>query len=166
MAEPEDEFFRKAYALETRNSERVSMYARKASLEGREHLARVFRVLTDSRRVHVRRYRMLVRGKVASTLQEMEKAFVEESRQTLDQYQALLEQSRAVAAKIAANTIDQFLCVEEANSSLYEQAARLRESDPPRDYWVCQVCGYVHETEPHDQCPVCGAVPSKFRMVE
>ncbi len=162
----DEKFLEQAYVLGTRNAERVSLYARKASQEDRQHLARAFRVLANSRRVHMKRCRLLIRGKVASTLYDMKKQFVEETTQALEQYQSLLEQSRAANDKVATNAIDQFLCVEEANSSLYERAARLSETEPPQEYWVCQICGFVKEQKPTDRCPVCGAVHDKFQLVE
>ncbi len=34
------------------------------------------------------------------------------------------------------------------------------------NYYVCQVCGYISGDEPPENCPVCGAVQSKFKLVE
>jgi rubrerythrin len=33
-------------------------------------------------------------------------------------------------------------------------------------YQVCQVCGYISEDAAPDNCPVCGAVKTKFKAVE
>jgi rubrerythrin len=33
------------------------------------------------------------------------------------------------------------------------------------DYYVCQICGYISENEIPENCPVCGAVKTRFKAV-
>ncbi len=33
--------------------------------------------------------------------------------------------------------------------------------------WLCVVCGYIHEgDEPPQECPLCGAGPEDFDLIE
>jgi len=34
------------------------------------------------------------------------------------------------------------------------------------DYYVCNVCGYIHVGVAPDECPICGAPKDKFRKVD
>jgi len=47
--------------------------------------------------------------------------------------------------------------VEKVHAALYEKALADPEGLEACDYYVCRVCGYIHEHEAPDRCPVCGA---------
>ena len=56
--------------------------------------------------------------------------------------------------------------VESGHAELYKKAMNDMLSDRETDYYVCQVCGFVTEDAPKDNCPVCNAVKGKFKVVK
>ena len=67
--------------------------------------------------------------------------------------------------RAAVLTFSQARDVEEGHAALYKRALSAMLRDETHGYYVCQVCGYVAEREPPDQCPVCGAKRGQFRLV-
>lgn len=63
-------------------------------------------------------------------------------------------------------TFSQARDVENTHAELYKKAMNDMLAERQTDYWVCQVCGHVHENETPDNCPVCGAVKGKFKRVQ
>jgi rubrerythrin len=55
--------------------------------------------------------------------------------------------------------------VEEEHAMLYKRALQHLVADRVPTYYVCQVCGYIAEGEPPDQCPVCGVSREQFKRV-
>jgi rubrerythrin len=51
------------------------------------------------------------------------------------------------------------------HADLFERAMEdmLEESEPA--YYVCQICGHISEGFVPENCPVCHAVPGRFKRV-
>ncbi len=152
-----------AFAVESKAAARALAFAQKAEQEGRTHLARLFRAVAESESVHARRYLLLMRGKIGTTADNQE-AFCREVQEHARVYPRLIEQARAGGARAAAGALEQALAVRERNLELHRQAGERGTDQGALDYYVCQVCGYMHEHEPPERCPVCGAVPEKFKL--
>ena len=55
--------------------------------------------------------------------------------------------------------------VEPRPGRFLEKALAENMTAPDEDYYVCQVCGYISESRAPENCPVCGAIPGKFKRV-
>ena len=107
-----------------------------------------------------------MRGKIGSTEENLERAFQNEIKANVEEHPKLIkdasDEGQESAQKIFSNSRD----VENRHAELYKKAMNDMLSDRETDYYVCQVCGYVAEDKPPDNCPVCGAVKGKFKLVK
>lgn len=163
---PQFQALAQALAMESRTSARCAVFAQKAGQEGREHLARFFRAAGQSQSVQAHRYLMLLRGRIGSTLAKVEEAFLQETREKEALYQELIAQARQEGQGAGANAMEQSALVESGHAQLLDQARQRGGGQAPLDYLVCQVCGYLAQGQAPERCPVCGAVPAKFKTSE
>jgi rubrerythrin len=49
---------------------------------------------------------------------------------------------------------------------LYETAMGDNEKGEGTVYYVCQICGHIHKDSIPKRCPVCRAVPGRFKRVD
>jgi len=96
----------------------------------------------------------------------LETAFQNEIKANAEEYPELIkdasDEGKEGALKAFSNSKD----VESGHAELYKKAMNDMLSDRETDYYVCQVCGYVAEDNPPDNCPVCGAVKGKFKLIK
>jgi rubrerythrin len=80
-------------------------------------------------------------------------------------YPLMIEEASAEGVTHAETAFSQTREVKTSHSALTEKSLedRLSASDP--DYYICQICGYISESRAPERCPVCGAIPGKFKLV-
>ncbi|MBW1791968.1 MAG: rubrerythrin family protein [Deltaproteobacteria bacterium] len=154
-----------AFAGESKASVRNEAFAKKADSEGYPQIARLFRAISDAESVHARRYLLLMRGKIGSTEENIETAFQNEIKANVEEYPALIKDASDEGKDGVLKAFSQSRDVENGHAELYKKAMNDMLADRETDYYVCQVCGYVSEDEAPDNCPVCGAVKGKFKLV-
>ncbi|MBF0498250.1 MAG: rubrerythrin family protein [Deltaproteobacteria bacterium] len=165
MAEKTEKNLAYAFAAESKAAERNKTFAQKAENEGYTQIARLFRAVSDAESVHARKYLMLMRGKIGTTAENLETAFQNEIRANVDEYPKLIKDAADEEANPALTAFSQSRDVESRHAELYKRALNDMMEERETDYYVCQVCGYVNETEAPEKCPVCGAVREKFKKV-
>jgi len=155
-----------AFAAESKAAIRNGAFSKKADVEGYSQIARLFRAVSEAESVHARRFLLLMRGKIGSTEENLETAFQNEIKANAEEYPELIkdasDEGKEGALKAFSNSKD----VESGHAELYKKAMNDMLSDRETDYYVCQVCGYVAEDNPPDNCPVCGAVKGKFKLIK
>ena len=154
-----------AFAAESKAAARNSAFALKAELEGYPQLARLFRAVSDAESVHARHYLNFIRGKIGSTEENLEAAFRNEIKANVEEYPRLIKEASEEGIKGVENVFSQSRDVENRHADLYKKAMNDMLSDRQREYYVCQVCGYINEDQAPENCPVCGAVKGKFKLV-
>ena len=53
----------------------------------------------------------------------------------------------------------------EFEAALYQESEDGLNNVQEVDYYLCTVCGYVHEERPQKNCPMCNAVPGAYFKV-
>ena len=154
-----------AFAAESKAAIRNEAFARKAEMEEYAQIGRLFRAVSDAESVHARRYLLLMRGKVGSTEENLEAAFKNEIRANVDEYPKLIKDASDEEEKGALKAFSQARDVESRHAELYKKAMNDMLANRQTEYYVCQVCGYINEDKAPEKCPVCGAVPGKFKLV-
>ena len=166
MADKTEKNLAYAFAAESKASARNSAFAMRADKDGYKQIARLFRAISDAESVHARRYLMLMRGRIGSTEENLETAFHNEIKANVEEYPKLIkdasDEQEAAALKAFSHSKD----VESGHAGLYKKAMNDMLSDRETDYYVCQVCGYVAEDKAPDNCPICGAVKNKFKLIK
>jgi rubrerythrin len=155
-----------ALSAESRAAARGQAMAQKAEQEGLAGWARLLRAQAEAQGVRARRWLLLSRGKIGSTSENLRLAFVEESRARAARYERLAEEARQTGEKTLAMALAQAARVEAGFAELYARAGNDPAGPGTQSYAVCQVCGHVAAGEAPARCPVCAAVPEKFKRVE
>ena len=155
-----------AFAAESKAAIRNEAFSKKADAEGYSQIARLFRAVSEAESVHARRFLLLMRGKIGSTEENLETAFQNEIKANAEEYPSLIKDASDEGKEGALKAFSHSKDVETGHAELYKKAMNDMLSDRETDYYVCQVCGYVAEDNPPDNCPVCGAVKGKFKLVK
>ena len=166
MKEKTERNLAQAFAAESKASVRNDAFARKADADGFPQIARLFRAVSEAESVHARRYLLMLRGKIGSTEENLERAFQSEIRANVEEYPNLIRDAAEEEEEGALNAFSQSRDVENRHAELYKRALNDMVSERTVDYYVCQVCGHVSEREAPERCPVCGAVKGKFRLIQ
>jgi rubrerythrin len=149
---------------ESKANIRDQAFAIKADQEGFPAIAGLFRAVAESEAVHAfHQLRLLV--VVADTQENLQAAFERENF-ARDAYPELIKDASEEGNTAVATIFGYHRDVEKGHAKLYEKALD-RMMDPEGvDYYVCNVCGYIHIGSAPDECPICGAPRDKFRKVD
>ena len=165
MAEKTERNLAYAFAAESKAAVRNDAFAKKADMEDFTQIARLFRAVSDAESVHARRYLRLMRGKIGSTEENLERAFQNEIKANVDEYPKLIQDASDEGKEHVMNAFTQSRDVESRHAELYKKAMNDMLADRETDYYVCQVCGYINEDEAPENCPICGAVKTRFKKI-
>lgn len=156
-----------AFVGEAKAHHRLLAFARKAEDEGYDQVAKLFRAVAAAEGIHAERHlRLLGEAVVKSTEENLQYSFEQETTVNQVHYPAFIRQAEEEGEPAAVVTFKDARDVEERHAELYKHALGAMLRDETHDYHVCQICGYVAEREPPDQCPVCGAKQEHFRTVQ
>ncbi len=165
MSEKTERNLALALAAESRASARDAAFAQKADHEANPLLARLFRALAESESVHARRVLLLLRGKIGGSRENLESALLRNQRAAEQEYSTMIREAEEEEMKTARMVFSQSREVEPLQAALLEKALAENLTAPDEDYYICQVCGYISESRAPETCPICGAIPGKFKRV-
>ena len=154
-----------AFVGEAKAYQRLLEYAKKAEEEGFPQVAHLFRAVAASEGVHSRRHFRLLES-IKDTQSNMEQAFHQENAVNGVYYPKMLQEAEDDGEKAAAVVFSQARDVEGVHSKLYRKALDHLAEETFVEYHVCEVCGYLHEGEPPEKCPVCSAPKEKFFRID
>jgi rubrerythrin len=152
-------------AREMRAAARYAAFMLKAEQEGKTELAMLFRVAADAKSVHARRFLNLLRGKIGGGGQNLKEALESESRGLLELYPGMVQEA-GDSPKAVKKAFGQSMKTDGELATLYEHALQDGDKEGPRLYYVCQICGHIHRDSLPKRCPVCRAVPGRFKRIE
>jgi len=165
MSEKTGENLYTAFVGEAKAHHRLLAFARKAEDEGYDQVAKLFRAVAAAEGVHAERHlRLLGQAVVRSTEENLEYSFEQETKVNQVYYPEFIREAEAEGESAAAVTFKQARDVEEGHAELYKRALGAMLRQETHDYHICQVCGYVAEREPPEQCPICKATREHFRL--
>lgn len=165
MADKTEQNLAQAFAAESRAAARNTAFAQKADHDGQPQIGRLFRALADSESIQARRYLMLLRGKIGSTPDNLEAAFRQLFKSYEEEYPRMIREAEEEGQKTAESSFNQSREVETTLMTLLKKGRNNELSDVDLDYYVCQICGFISKTQVPEKCPVCGAIPGKFKPV-
>jgi rubrerythrin len=153
-----------AFVGEAKAYQRLLMFAKKAGEEELPQIAHLFRAVATAEGVHSRRHFALLET-VADTQTNLENAFQSERAVNGVHYLKMLQEAEQDGEETAALIFSQARDVEGEHANLYERALTDLIAQRSTDYFVCTVCGHIHEREAPETCPVCGAPREVFEKV-
>jgi rubrerythrin len=156
---------REAFAGESKASVRNLAFAKKAEEDGFSQVAILFRAVADAERVHADEYLKYLEGVIGETEDNLKAAFENEIKAKNEYYPAFIKQAFELKREDVAWSFSRSRDVEERHAKLYKDAleALLREQE--REYHVCQVCGYIFDSDLPETCPVCRTGKENFKKI-
>ncbi|MGD1995734.1 MAG: rubrerythrin family protein [Anaerolineae bacterium] len=167
MAERTQHNLYEAFVGEAKAHRRLLAFAGKADEEGYPDVARLFRAVAYAEGVHADRHlQLLGEAVVRSTEENLESSFKRESTVSGVTYPSFIQEAEEESDQRAALAFGQARDAEETHAALYKRAIGCMLREEPCTYHVCDVCGYVVEGEPPDECPICGAKQKRFVRID
>jgi len=164
MTEKTEKNLSTALADASRWATRNQTFAQKADHEGQATTARLFRALAEADAVQARRYLALLRGKIGTTEDNLEEAWrhsASAAKEDLQRTEEALEENHSAAV----SAFSQSRQAKDCHTALIRGLKEDLSSNTDLDYYVCQICGYISKSRVPDRCPVCGAIPGKFKWI-
>jgi len=156
-----------AFVGEAKAHRRLLAFARRADEEGYPDVARLFRAVAYAEGVHAdMALRLLGETVVQDTEENLRSSFERESTASGVVYPRFIREAEEEDDRRAARAFTLARDAEEAHGALYKGALGCLLREEPCTYHVCDVCGYVVEGEPPDECPVCGARRERFVRID
>lgn len=155
-----------AFAGESQANRKYLAFAKQADKEEYPQAAKLFRAAAEAETVHAHAH-LKALGGIQGTLENLKEAEAGEIHEFKSMYPAMIEAAREEGNKAAERSFAFANTVEEIHAGLYKKM--IERLDNPSDvdcYYVCSVCGYTHEKEAPETCPVCGAKQKAFFKVD
>jgi len=161
-----EEFLKEAFTGESHAHQQYEAFAERALQDGYPQVARLFRAAAQAETVHAKNH-LKALGAVADTRDNLQKAIAGETHEFEHMYPEMLDAAREEKNKQAEKSFRYALEVEKVHAALYANLLETLATDQDEyPYYICPVCGYTAEKKAPGQCPVCGALGSKFKKVE
>ncbi|RJX36325.1 MAG: rubrerythrin family protein [Desulfarculus sp.] len=163
MSEDLSDRLAQALSQVTLAAARLEVFAKKAQAQGRPAEAALFTALAASQRVQARRLTMLLRGKVGETKDNLGQLRQDVLPGLISSLAQGVHQADQAGQDILGTALDQAVQVDSGQAEL---ARDLAARGAGLDYYLCPVCGWLDTGRTPGKCPVCGALGSKFELVQ
>jgi rubrerythrin len=140
-------------------------FAKKADEEGYHQIAKLFRAAAAAETIHALNHFQRMGG-IGTTIDNLKDAINGETYEFTKMYPEFIEEAKKEDDKRALWSFEVANKVEKIHAGLYEKALSEIGMNEEVDYYVCNVCGYTMEGEPHGSCPICGASASRFDKID
>ncbi len=153
-----------AFAGESQANRKYTAFAKKAEEEGYTAVARLFRATAEAEAIHAN-YELKAMGGIKSTAENLQAAIDGEEYEFTHMYPAFIKEAEQEGRPDAKRAFYLANEAEKVHAELYKKALASLESKPDTQYYLCPVCGYIHENNAPDKCPICGTPSGSFKNV-
>lgn len=153
-----------AFAGESQANRKYLAFAKKAEVDGKPGLAKLFRAAADAETVHAHAHLRVANG-VKSTVENLHEAIKGEGYEVSTMYPEFVAVAQKEGQAAALKSFEYALAVEKVHHALYSKAAEMLAAGkdfPPSRIFVCPVCGNTVLDAVPDKCPICGVAAAKF----
>jgi rubrerythrin len=170
---------RSAYGGESMAHMRYKIWGVKAEQDGYPNVARLFRAISHAEQVHATNHFTQLRNEVGDfmvasmapfglgiTSDNLQGGINGETFEINEMYPAYLEVAKFQGERGAELSFHYAYSAEKIHAAMFQEAKQ--SVDSGRDIelgpvQICEVCGYTHEGDIPDKCPICNAKRDKFR---
>jgi rubrerythrin len=152
-------------ARESRSAARNAAFVLKAEKEGHVDLALLFKAAANAKSVHARRFLNLLRGKISGSGKNLKEAFESERHAVEELYPGMVKEAGHSPIAVKKGFI-QSMKTDQELADLYKETLEHPRKGERTVYYVCQICGHIHKDSIPKKCPVCKAVPGRFRRID
>lgn len=153
-----------AFAGESQANRKYLAFAKKADEEGYPGVAKLFRAAAEAETVHAMS-ELGVLGMVKSTAENLKAAVEGETDEFTVMYPGFIAEAEKEGNLRAKRSFEMANAAEQVHAGLYKKALAALEQKTVTEYYVCEICGNIHEGSAPDKCSICGAPASKFKNV-
>ena len=170
---------RSAHGGESMAHMRYMAWADKAEQEGYPNVARLFRAISFSEQIHATNHFVTLKDVTGAftvtagagfglggTSENLQGAIDGENFEVAEMYPAYLEVAKLQGEKGAQRSMTWALEAEKIHAAMYGKAKQAVDAGNDVELGavqVCGKCGYTHEGDAPDRCPLCGAPRERFR---
>ncbi len=157
-----------AFAGESKANRKYLAFAKKAEQEGLPGVARLFHAAAAAETVHAHNH-LRVLGGIKTTAENLKEAIEGEYYEFTKMYPEFIGDAKSEGNTAAERTFNLANEVEKVHHELYKKALEIVESGKDLEVqpmYVCSVCGYTHEGEPPETCPVCKSPKKVFNKID
>ncbi len=168
-----------AFSGESQAHMRYLIFAKRAAESGFPNISRLFTAVSHAERIHAgNHYRNIAtRGPQntfggalfgsRSTVEDLQHGIDGENHEVNEMYPAYMAVAKDQKEYGAEITFRYAWEAEKTHAGLYAKAKEAAEQRRDADLGkivVCEVCGWTHEGDAPDQCPICKAKRDKFTV--
>lgn len=155
---------KEAFAGESQANQKYLAFAKKADEEGYSSVAKLFRAAAAAESIHAHS-ELKALGGINSTAENLKAAITGEEYEFTHMYPGFISQANEENKSAAKRAFTFANEAEKIHANLYKKALSSMESKSAIEYYLCPVCGYIHENKAPDKCPICGAVANLFKNI-
>jgi rubrerythrin len=152
-----------AFAGESQAFLKYTAFARKAEKDGFPNIARLFKLTAEAEKIHAGGHLNSMDG-VGTTASNLQAAIDGETYEYTKMYPPMVEQAKKDDHK-AKTMFGYAVDAEAVHAKLYTEALKAANAGKDlavTDFYLCPTCGYIEFGKAPEECPVCGALGSKF----
>ncbi|HPN87835.1 MAG TPA: rubrerythrin family protein [Candidatus Omnitrophota bacterium] len=165
MHEMTKQNLKNAFSGESQAHMKYLAFADTAEKEGKVNVARMFRAIAYAEQVHAINHLKVLSG-VGKTAENLQSAMEGENFEVAEMYAVYDVDAKFQGEKEAEKSIHYALQAEKIHAVMYQKAKETviaGQDITLKEVYICPICGYTHEGEPEDFCPVCKAKKSIFK---
>ena len=147
----------------TVSAARKKTFALRATKEGFDRMAHLFRAMAASEAAQRRRVLFLLHGPVADSRKNFTEVSAGQLPELREMYLALQHEAEADENVSLTHLARQEVQVGRKSAVLLKKTEEGTAAD---SYFVCSFCGYIHEGEAPERCPVCQAPRRRFARID
>ncbi|MEE8470154.1 MAG: rubrerythrin family protein [Dehalococcoidia bacterium] len=168
-----------AYGGESMAHMRYKAWGDKAEQDGFHNVSRLFTAISLAEQVHATNHFRELRGEagdflcasmavfgLGGTSQNLQGGINGETFEINEMYPTYLETARFQDEKGAQLSFHYALSAEKIHAALFEKAKQAVDSGKDIELGpvhICPVCGWTHEGDAPEKCPICGASRNRFQ---
>ena len=153
------------FAALSASAARNRLCAQKAEKQGDLQRAKLLEAIAQSESIKTRRALVYLRGRFADVEVYMQELAVHKKHLFSEEYPATAAAYTDKEKGHEAETFARYAAVAKIHHRLLNEIKEGNIAEGTQ-YYVCNVCGYIAQNAAPEKCPVCNAVPNKFKVLE
>jgi rubrerythrin len=160
------EDLKEAFAGESQANQKYRAFAKKALRDGYPNIAKLFTTTAEAEKIHAEGHLRALEG-IGATVENLKDAIAGETYEYKEMYPPMHDQ--AIKENHKAQLMFKYvISAEDVHAQLYKLALDAAEQGKDldeTDFYLCPVCGHIEFGKPEENCPICGALASKYVQV-
>ena len=164
MRKMTEQNLRDAFSGESQAHMKYQIYSAVAEKEGYPNVAKLFKAIAYAELVHARNH-LKELGGINDSVANLQDAYNGETFEIEEMYPAYKVVAELQEEKGAVRSTHYALEAEKIHANMYYEAKKTvmeKQDIELGTVWVCDVCGWTHEGDAPDKCPICSAPKSKL----